>query len=182
VTFALVATLAAVAGGWAVEANQYGGDIAALLRRFLARSCFRRTPIGSPRLLWFLGRVCPRRLRPARLPRARACCHRSCSRRDRLPVGAMRGAGAGPHPGPAPLLSRAFPPPEPGRQELPLTVRRGRCLLEPVNLRIIRIRVLTKHSGGNATTPCVGTPECNHGARQQFLVHRRRKPACVPNP
>src|SRR5258708_9810925 len=31
VTFAMVATLAAVAGGWAVEANQYGRDAAIVL-------------------------------------------------------------------------------------------------------------------------------------------------------
>jgi hypothetical protein len=62
---------------------------------------------------------------------------RSCSRRDRLPVGAMRGAGAGAHPGPAPLLSRASRGLSQRDQALPLTVRRGRCLLEPVNLRII---------------------------------------------
>ena len=48
VTFAAVATLAAVAGGWAVEANQYGRVAATPLRRFLdSRSCFRRSPIGS---------------------------------------------------------------------------------------------------------------------------------------
>jgi hypothetical protein len=38
VTFAVVATLAAVAGGWAVEANQYGRGAATLFVAFWTRA------------------------------------------------------------------------------------------------------------------------------------------------
>jgi hypothetical protein len=99
VTFAVVATLAAVAGGWAVEANQYGRAAATPLRRFLdSRSCFRRSPIGSPSLLWFLGCACPKRLR-----------------RNRLPVGALRGLVLGLILTGTALEGASVPPSEPGR-------------------------------------------------------------------
>jgi hypothetical protein len=46
VTFAGGGDASGVAGGWAVEANQYGRGAATLLRRFLdSRSGFRRSPI-----------------------------------------------------------------------------------------------------------------------------------------
>src|SRR5579883_1447926 len=51
-TFAAVATLAAVAGGWAVETNQYGRGAAILLLSLLdSHLCFRRSPISLPNLL-----------------------------------------------------------------------------------------------------------------------------------
>ena len=87
VAFAVVATLAAVAGGWPSRQTSTVALPQPCFLAFWSRSFFQR----SPSLSWYLGRACPKRLRAVRLPRAQAVLYRSCSRRDR-----PAGAGAGP--------------------------------------------------------------------------------------
>ena len=88
VTFAAVATLAAVAGGWAVEANQYGRGVAlALLALFGLTLLFRASPTTLLSLLWPWAHDFPGRWphdfpgRSSRVPgrSVRQCCSRSCS-------------------------------------------------------------------------------------------------------
>ena len=99
VTFAAVATLAAVAGGWVVEANQYGRIVAlALMAAFGLTLIF---PALADRVMQPLVRLgASFQLRPSRGGRTsgddRAVA--SARRRDRIFVGAVRGPGARPDP------------------------------------------------------------------------------------
>jgi cytochrome c biogenesis protein CcdA len=85
VTFAVVATLAAVAGGWAVEANQYGRAAAlALLTLFGLTLLFPGLADRITQPLVALGARLSRSVEPGAGTRVRQCCSRSCSawRRD----------------------------------------------------------------------------------------------------
>jgi hypothetical protein len=65
VTFAVVATLAAVAGGWAVKANQYGGAAAIMLLAMFGLTHWIET--DDPAILSFDAREVPRRRRARKL-------------------------------------------------------------------------------------------------------------------
>ncbi len=78
-TFALVATLAAVGGGWAVEANQYGRLVAiVLLALFGITLLFPSLSDRLTRRWWRWARACRNRPKRARAA-ARRSCRRSCS-------------------------------------------------------------------------------------------------------
>jgi hypothetical protein len=70
VAFAVVATLAAVAGGWPSRQTSTVALPQPYFLAFWSRSFFQR----SPSLSWYLGRACPKRLRAVRLPGRKRCC------------------------------------------------------------------------------------------------------------
>jgi cytochrome c biogenesis protein CcdA len=79
VTFGAVATLAAVAGGWAVDANQYGRDAAIVLLGLFGLALL--FPAIADRLakpFVAFGRACLKRLNTARPLRVPPWCHRFC--------------------------------------------------------------------------------------------------------
>ena len=97
-TFAAVATLAAVGGGWAVQANEYGRYAAiVLLALFGVTLLFPELADRLTRPLVALGgRLSQSAGRDG--PWAETSGRRSCWGRDRPALGAVRRAGSWPHP------------------------------------------------------------------------------------
>ena len=92
-----VATLAAVGGGWAVEANQYGRASRSGVSRALRRDAALSSPgrrLTQP-LVALGARLSQSARRASAMGRAAVAASR---RRDRSPVGAVRRAGAGTDP------------------------------------------------------------------------------------